>query len=98
MKTSLGLCLFLGAVAPMFAAVGVGDSYDQVIAEKGAPSGKMQAGPTLILRYADQTIKLKDGRVVAVEAIVERAPSVLSDEPAAPARPMLSLCRLAAGA
>lgn len=43
MKTSLGLCLFLGAVAPMFAAVGVGDSYDQVIADKGAPSGKLSA-------------------------------------------------------
>lgn len=75
MKTSLALCLFFAAVARLLPAVAIGDSYQQVVAEKGAPAGKMQAGATQILRYPDQTIKLKDGRVVAVEAVNNRSPS-----------------------
>ncbi len=48
-------------------ATGVGDSYEQVIQENGQPTGKMQAGDTMILRFTDQTVRLKAGKVVAVE-------------------------------
>lgn len=81
MKISLGLGLFFAAAVPLLAAVAIGDTYEQVVAEKGAPAGKMQAGATQILRYADQTIRLKDGRVVAVEAAVNRAPSTPTPAP-----------------
>lgn len=60
------ILLILGAVAAP-AAVKVGDSYDAVIAEKGVPTGRMEAGGLLLLRYSDQTIKLKSGKVVALE-------------------------------
>jgi protein disulfide-isomerase len=49
------------------AAVKVGDSYDAVIAAKGKPLGKMELGQTVLLQYADQTIKLKGGKVIALE-------------------------------
>ena len=82
MKKSLGLVLCFLASVRLLAAVVIGDTYDQVVAEKGAPVGKMQAGPTLILRYADQTIKFKEGRVVSVEALNARAAPPSASAPA----------------
>jgi protein disulfide-isomerase len=87
MKKSFGLGLFFAAMAPLVAAVAIGDSFEQVVAEKGAPAGKMQAGATQVLRYADQTIKLKEGRVVAIEAVISRAPPVPAPAPKAVAKP-----------
>lgn len=70
------------------AEIAIGDAYQQVIAEKGAPAGKMEAGETMILRYVDQTIRLKAGKVVAIEAVkpseapaAHVAPSVLAATP-----------------
>jgi protein disulfide-isomerase len=50
-------------------AVDVGDSQDDVVAEKGPPAGKMEAGGAVILRYADETITLRDGKVVTIKAV-----------------------------
>jgi protein disulfide-isomerase len=66
MKTLLAVGGFCAAALSAQAVV-LGDSYQQVLAEKGQPSGKMEAGGTQILRYGDQTIKLRSGVVVAVE-------------------------------
>lgn len=68
MKKTLAL-LFLSILpAPLAVAVEIGDTYEKVIQEKGAPAGKMEAGGTQILRYTEQTIKLKDGKVVSITA------------------------------
>ena len=86
MKKYLGLCaLSLALVVPVM-EVKIGDSYEQVIFEKGKPAGTMQVGPTLILRYADQTVKLKESRVIAVEAPA-RAASVVHAIVPLPAAP-----------
>ena len=53
-------------VLPSF-AVQLGDTIDQVLAEKGKPDNKLQAGGTTILTYAGSTIKLKEGQVVAMK-------------------------------
>jgi protein disulfide-isomerase len=47
-------------------AVQVGDSYDQVLAEKGKPVSKMELGSVLVLNYPDEKIKLKEGKVTEV--------------------------------
>jgi thiol-disulfide isomerase/thioredoxin len=44
----------------------VGDTYDQVISEKGRPASRIDAGAMQILSYPDQVIKLKNGVVVSV--------------------------------
>jgi protein disulfide-isomerase len=86
MNTSLllrGLFFALGSAA--FAAQ-VGDTYDQVLAEKGKPAGKMQAGPTLVLRYPDLVIKLKEGRVTAVDIPPPETNVVRTVAPSQPAK------------
>ncbi len=67
MKYHFGLCaLSLALVVPVF-AVKIGDTYQQVLFEKGKPAGVMQVGATQILRYPDQTVKLKSDHVIALE-------------------------------
>jgi thiol-disulfide isomerase/thioredoxin len=66
MKTRLGLGLLL-CVTLALRAVNVGDTYQQVIKEKGQPGAKMEAGDTMILRYSDEVVRLKAGKVTAVE-------------------------------
>ena len=75
------LALFTFALS-LRAAIGVDSTYDQVIAEKGPPSGKMQAGDNMVLRYPDATIRLRSGRVVSVEAAKNAPPA--PSQPAAP--------------
>lgn len=95
MKASPLLGLFLAMAIRGFSAVAVGDSYQQVIAEKGPPAGKMQAGAMQILRYADETIKLKEGRVVAIEPVVDRGPP--APVPKAPPKPKPAIAPLVWG-
>lgn len=64
-------------------AVQIGDTYEQVIAEKGAPTAKLEAGPTMILSYADQRIKLKAGKVVSADSKLPEA-AVVPAQPEAP--------------
>jgi len=83
MKIVLTLSLLTALVLPL-AAVEIGDSYEKVIAEKGAPTAKLQAGETLVLNYGDQRIKLKSGKVVEVNS---KLPAVAVAEPSTPAAP-----------
>ena len=67
MKRLLCLLLFVGAAGPAFSSA-IGDTYDQVIAEKGQPASHMESGTLQILSYPDATIKLRDNVVVSIKA------------------------------
>jgi protein disulfide-isomerase len=62
-----------------FAALAVqeGQTYEQVVAEKGEPSSRISLGDTLVLSYPDETIKLKAGQVVSVKSVDANAVSVI---------------------
>jgi hypothetical protein len=62
-------------VAGQLCAVQVGDTRESVIGEKGQPTGEMKGGSVEVLRYADVTIRLRDGLVIAVEKASARATS-----------------------
>ena len=83
MKKLLFLALGLVASCTTQAAVEIGDSYNDVISEKGTPGGEMNARGLKILVYPEVTIKLKAGKVVSLEvpkdAII--APDAPADEP-----------------
>lgn len=66
-RSILALALLLLA-AGIARATAVGDTLQQVLAEKGPPKNQIEAGPTRILTYPDVVIKLRDGRVVSVKA------------------------------
>lgn len=67
----MNLTKYLGCLVLSAAAFGadVGDSYDKVMSEKGAPRSQIEAGPVRILNYADVTIKLRDNVVVSINAV-----------------------------
>ena len=48
----------------------VGDTYQQVLKEKGEPKSQMDAGSVRLLTYPDVTIKLEDDVVVSIKAVV----------------------------
>jgi hypothetical protein len=75
------LCLLLSAVAALGASVG--DTYDQVLAEKGKPRNVIDAGAVRVLTYADVTVKLRDGVVVSVKPTPAQAPVPTTPPPAA---------------
>jgi hypothetical protein len=85
--------LFLAAVTAW--GVGVGDTYQQVLAEKGKPSGSITAGSLSVLNYPGLTIRLKDGVVISVKAVEEAppptppppTPAPKSEAPPAPGSP-----------
>ncbi len=80
-------CFMLAHGAALFATQ-VGDTYESVIAEKGAPKSQIQAGAVRLLTYPDVTIKLRDDVVVSVKAApVEVAPTAPSPKPSARAAP-----------
>ena len=56
----LGTCAF---------AAKIGDAYDQVLVEKGKPSGQITAGNSRVLTYADVSIRLRDNVVVEIKPI-----------------------------
>jgi protein disulfide-isomerase len=63
------LCILLSAAAAATAlSCAVGDTYDQVIAEKGKPASHIEAGAMQILSYPDATIKLRNSVVVSIKA------------------------------
>jgi hypothetical protein len=61
--------LFLAAATAW--GVGVGDTYQQVLAEKGKPKSSITAGSLSVLNYPGLTIRLKDGLVVSVKEVVD---------------------------
>lgn len=48
-------------------AVERGDSRQAVLAEKGPPLGRMETSSAELLKYADMSVKLQHGRVVAIQ-------------------------------
>jgi thiol-disulfide isomerase/thioredoxin len=88
MKGRLCLLFFTAASA---LGVTVGETYDQLVAEKGAPIGSMGAGSVRILNYPDAVIKVEGGIVVSVrspgkaQAVVSRTAAVPASFRPAPA-------------
>lgn len=74
MKTKAVFWCGLGmvAVGASASAVGVGDTYASVIAEKGAPGREFEAPEGRVLQYPTETIRVREGRVSAVAAVVSR--------------------------
>jgi hypothetical protein len=72
-------CLFF-SISTALLATSVGDTYDQVIAEKGKPKSQIEAGTIRVLSYPDATIKVKDGVVVSVKTM-DAPPASGSDRP-----------------
>jgi len=75
-------------------AVEIGDTLEQVIAEKGKPKSQMSAGQNRVLNYADGTVQLKSDVVVSVKLAKTTPPEVIpksnsaapeSDKPSGPA-------------
>jgi len=69
----LFLCTLLGA--PL-RAVEIGATLQAVLEEKGEPVSRMQMADTVLLNYADVTIKLKDGKVVSVKELAAEETAV----------------------
>lgn len=82
MKASACL-LFLAAATAW--GVGVGDTYQQVLAEKGSPKSSITAGSLRVLSYPGLNIRLKDGIVVSVKAVEEAPPPAAPQAAPAPA-------------
>jgi len=86
MKLASLLGAFLAMAVCAAAAIEIGDSYDKVIAELGTPAGKLEAGPTMVLRYPECTVRLKDGLVTAIERKRGAAPSANASTPSTKAK------------
>ena len=86
MKTFL-LALALAVSSLPLVAVQIGDSLNTVLAEKGQPTNKLQAGANTILTYHDGSIKLRDDKVVAIKSAKELAEANVKGPPTPPAAP-----------
>lgn len=75
--------LLLVLVSSTASATNVGDTYDQVIAEKGKPRSQIDAGSRRLLQYPDATIELRDNAVTSVKPVASAPPAATA--PAAPA-------------
>ena len=64
-------------------AVTEGSSFDQVIAEKGKPTNRLECGSRMILTYPDLVIKLEAGKVVSIKAPVKDTATAASSQPQA---------------
>ncbi len=61
------LALSVVVVPASLFAIELGDTYEKVVDEKGAPVNKMEVNGAATLNYVDSMIKLRDGRVVAIK-------------------------------
>jgi len=76
----------LAALAPALALT-VGETYDQVVAEKGAPVGISSTGSVRILTYPDVIVRVKGDAVVSFHAPDKAPPAGANPAPAARPRP-----------
>lgn len=83
MKSFLLLGVCFAAAFTSQAAVKIGDSTASVLAEKGTPNGKMTVRGVQMLCYEDETIKLKDDKVIAIDT--PKAPAIAQTPADAPA-------------
>jgi len=74
----------------------VGDTYQQVIAEKGEPKSQIEAGSVRVLSYPDANIRMKDNVVVSVRIIAAPTPqpSPPSPTPTQPLSPQAQIIAL----
>jgi hypothetical protein len=79
------LYMLVTAIAALGA--NIGDTYEQVISEKGKPKSEMDAGTLRLLNYPDVVIKIKDDVVVTIKAVPAAAPAPAPAQSAAPAGP-----------
>ena len=77
-------CLFL-CTAAAAQAIDVGDSYEKVLAEKGAPKSLIDAGAVKVLSYPDATIKVRENVVVSIK-VIANAPAKAAAPTRAPAQ------------
>lgn len=101
MKPLSALILSALTFLPLY-AVEEGASLNEVIAEKGEPSSRMQAKDTLVLNYPGETIRLRDGKVISINnasggpSKSATTPATSPTAPAAPAKPAISKAPAAA--
>jgi thiol-disulfide isomerase/thioredoxin len=79
------MILPFAVLGPAFALT-VGETYEQVVAEKGAPVGTSSTGSVRILTYRDAIVRLKDDAVVSFRA-PDKAPPAANPAYATAARP-----------
>ncbi|HVT82373.1 MAG TPA: hypothetical protein VHM90_17145 [Phycisphaerae bacterium] len=65
-------------------ATNVGDTYEQVVAEKGKPRSQIDAGARRLLQYSDATIELRDNVVTSVKAVTAPPPAATPPPKPAP--------------
>lgn len=63
------LAFLLLLVAVSARALNVGDTYQQVLAEKGPPKSQMQSGTNRLLNYPGLAIRLKDDVIVSIRVV-----------------------------
>lgn len=87
-------CLLLSAAAALGSSVG--DTYEQVIAEKGGPKSQIEIGAVRILNYPDATIKVKGDVVISIKliAVPTQQPSPPSPTPTQALSPQAQLAAL----
>ncbi len=81
----LFLCLLLAAGSAF--ATSVGDTYEQVIKEKGNPRSQINAGARRLLQYPDATLELRDNVVTSIKAAPASPPAEKPPAMAAPGSP-----------
>jgi protein disulfide-isomerase len=93
----LALPVLALASAASVLGVTVGETYDQVIAEKGRPVGIMYGTATEILTYPDMVLKVTNGAVVTIKSTQKGHPAAAAPAtPAAPPRPPVAKFTLTA--
>jgi len=60
------LALAVAVVPGSLVAIELGDTYEKIVDERGVPVNKMEVNGAATLNYVESTIKLRDGRIVAI--------------------------------
>jgi hypothetical protein len=68
------LCLILCFATVAFGAK-VGDTYQQVLAEKGNPKSQIEAGTLRVLKYPDASIEIRGNLVVSIKPVTVAPPA-----------------------
>jgi len=76
----LALLVFGTVVSTGFSAT-VGETFDQLVAEKGKPKSQMTAGDLRVVTYPDALIKLRDNVIVSVKPIAAPTPTPVPPTP-----------------
>ncbi len=80
---ALALFAFVSVSAACSAAT-IGETFDQLIAERGKPKSQMNAGNMRVVTYADVSIKLRDDIVISITPIVAPKPTPTPATPESP--------------